>query len=378
MSVIQLSRDEAASYLVGQAGLRAVVHPKGDAGIRALLLARRCIQLDPIDPLGTNPDLVAAARVDGISRGQVFSALLPGYAFEHFAKERCLLPAAAFPYYRDQSVETPWWRLSERLKRIAPEILEAVEAEVAHRGPSTASDLEDHGRVAPLDWHGWKSTSKTTSMALRVLWTQCRLVVHSRVSKNTKRYSAPDVSIGDHALGEPPADFASWALLERIEAAGLLSRADGPQWSMLYQARKTLPDQLLAEGLIEEVRVDGSPRTYLAPLGFRDRTFPADDGRMRILGPLDPLIWDRKLIGNAFGFEYIWEVYKPAEKRRWGWYVVPLLHRGALVGRLEGKVVDDTLVIANIWDEGQLDRHALGQTLRRHAEFLGVSDVAIS
>ncbi len=371
-----LSKDDARAYMVGQCGLRAVVHARGDAGIRQLLLARRCIQLDPIDTIGTNPDLVAAARVDGIQKGQVFSALLPGHAFEHFAKERCLLPAHAFPYYRDQSVETPWWRLSERLKRLSPEVLDAVEHEVERRGPITAAELEDRGRVDPLDWHGWKGTSKTTSMALRVLWTQCRLVVHSRI-KNNKRYSAPATSLGEHAASKPKSDFARWALLQRVEACGLLSRADGPQWSMLYQARKTLPDKLIAEGLLEEVRVEGSSRPYLAPTGFRDRQFPEDDGRMRILGPLDPLLWDRKLVRQAFGFEYIWEVYKPAEKRRWGWYVCPLLHRGRLIGRLEGRTEGETLTISRIWDEGALDRDALDLTLSRHAEFLGLRHVEI-
>jgi uncharacterized protein YcaQ len=66
--------------------------------VRALVARLRCIQLDPRDPLGTNADLVALARVDGIAKGDVYRHLLPGYAFEHFAKERCLLPASAFPW----------------------------------------------------------------------------------------------------------------------------------------------------------------------------------------------------------------------------------------------------------------------------------------
>jgi uncharacterized protein len=66
--------------------------------VRALVARLRCIQLDPRDPLGTNADLVALARVDGIAKGDVYRPLLPGYAFEHFAKERCLLPASAFPW----------------------------------------------------------------------------------------------------------------------------------------------------------------------------------------------------------------------------------------------------------------------------------------
>jgi len=101
-----------------------------------------------------------------------------------------------------------------------------------------------------------------------------------------------------------------------------------------------LPDQLVDEGVLEQIQIVGSRRTYLAPAGFLDRPRQRDDGRLRILGPLDPLLWDRKLVACIFGFEYIWEVYKPANLRRWGWYVCPLLHRGKLVGRLAGRVRD--------------------------------------
>src|SRR5690606_19331304 len=132
--------------------------------------------------------------------------------------------------------------------------------------------------------------------------------------------------------------------LERVESAGLLSTASGPQWSMLAEVRQSpLVDALVEEGALERVTVEGSRRDYLAPGGFADRTFPKDDGEMKILGPLDALMWDRKLVQNAFDFEYIWEVYKPADKRRWGYYVCPLLHEGELVGRFEGRVRDGEL-----------------------------------
>jgi uncharacterized protein YcaQ len=90
---------------------------------------------------------------------------------------------------------------------------------------------------------------------------------------------------------------------------------------------------------------------------------------MRILGPHDALLWDRKLVRQVFGFDYVWEVYKPAEDRKWGWYVCPLLHRGRLVGRLEGRVRDDTLVIERLYREtdARLDESALDACLERHA-----------
>ncbi|MEZ4468734.1 MAG: crosslink repair DNA glycosylase YcaQ family protein [bacterium] len=175
-----LTRAEAAAFLVGHAGLRACTLPPGEAGVRALLAERRCIQLDPLDRIGTNADLVVMARVDGVGRGDVFRHLYPGGAFEHFAKERCLLPATAFAAYRDQAVETPWWRSAERHRRVPPAVVEAVLAEVEARGPVTPADLTHRGSVEPIDWSGWKSTSRLATMALEILWTRCQVVTCGR------------------------------------------------------------------------------------------------------------------------------------------------------------------------------------------------------
>ncbi len=366
--MVELTVEEAREYLVGQCGLRAVVHLAGADGVRSLLRRRRCIQLDPLDRIGTNADLVAWARLDGVGKGDVYRHAMPGHGFEHFAKERCLLPASAFPAYRDQAAQTPWWRLSERMRRVPEGVMEAVLEQVAADGPMTAAALGDHGQVDPLDWHGWKSTSRAAKMALDVLWTRCQVVVCGRTASGAKLYDVPQRALPEAAQAAAPEDFFRWGTLERVEACGLLPDVTGPWWSMLKAARPRV-DGWVAEGLVERVTVQGSRRSYFAPLGFRDRVFPDDDGRMRILGPLDPLLWSRPLVQHLFGFEYLWEVYKPAAKRRWGYYVCPLLHRGQLVGRFEGRVHGGEVVVERLWKEDGIvfDDAAFQAALARHA-----------
>jgi uncharacterized protein YcaQ len=378
---IVLAPSEAAAFLVGHHGLRRVGH-RGAGGVRRLLAERRCVQLDPLDPLGTNADLVALARVDGIARGDVYRHLYPGHAFEHFAKERCLLPPTAFPFYRDRARETAWWRLAERRRRVPESRVAAVLDEVRARGPLYADELSDQGRVAPLDWNGWQGTSRAATMALEILWTEVRVVVCGRGPRGQRRYDVPERALPAVAAAPAGGDFDRWALLERVEAAGLLSRAGGAHWSMLDGARASaLPDRLIEEGALTEVVVAGAPRRYLAPADFRRRRFPKHDGRVRLLGPLDPLLWDRKLVAQAFGFDYVWEVYKPALKRRWGWYVCPLLRGDRLIGRVDAAVKGGALRVRKLWrepphaDDRADDADALDEALQRHAAACGAARV---
>lgn len=375
-----LSAAETRAYLLSHLGL-AKAEPKGDARtVRRILNARRAIQLDPLEPIAPNADLVLLARAPQAEIGALFDHAMPGHAFEHFAKERCLLPASAFPYYRDQAVETPWWRTSERMRRIPESLLADVLAEVEARGPLLASELADRGKVKPIDWAGWKGTSSAATMALEVLWTQCRVVVADRRG-GKKRYDVPSRAL-KAVHGEPITEpFGRWAIRERAHAAGLLTRNAGPQWSMLSAARNgTIVAELIEDETLVEVSVENSRARYLAPkVALEAKRAPLDD-RMRLLGPLDPLIWDRALVHAAFGFEYLWEVYKPEAQRRWGWYVCPLLHRGHFVGRIEAKRDDHrgerVLRVTRLWRETKdFDEDALDALLESLRVSLGVARV---
>jgi len=374
---VTLTAADARRKLVSHLGLNRVIG-RGARGTRAVLERLRCIQLDPLDPIGTNADLVVMARVDDVGRGDVWRHLFPRHAFEHFAKERCILPARAFPYYREQghAAQTSWWRHGEREARVPPALVDAVLAEIREHGPMTAREMTDHGSVTPIDWSGWMGTSKATSMALEILWTRCDVVVAGRTSSGAKIYDVPERFLARAERG--PLEFARWALLERVRAAGLLTRAGGAMWSMLAEVRNSpIVDGMIEQGELAEVMIEGSSRRYLAlPEMLRRRTVRYDD-RVRILGPLEPLLWDRNLVRDVFEFEYVWEVYKPEPQRKWGWYVCPLLHRDALIGRIDARVEGDTMVVSKLWLTEDADRDAVTAALERHAKACGAKRVKV-
>ena len=377
-----LSRTDVRRLLVAHLGL-ARTSGRGARGVRAVLERLRCIQLDPLDAIGTNADLVVMARVHDVARGDVWRHLFPRHAFEHFAKERCILPAASFPYYREQghAAQTPWWRHSEREERVPRKLIAAVLDEIRERGPVTARDITDHGAVVPIDWSGWKGTAKATSMAVEILWTSCDIVVAGRTDAGAKLYDVPERALGASvAKAEPAENFARWALRERARAAGLLTRAGGSMWSMLSGVRASpAVDESIARGDLVDVAVEGSSRRYLAVPAFLRARARYDD-RVRILGPLDPLLWDRDLVRHVFDFDYVWEVYKPAPQRKWGWYVCPLLYRDRLIGRVDARIERETLVVKKLWLERDEDadlKPAIRTALERHAAMCGAKRVRV-
>src|SRR5262249_5163232 len=101
--------------------------------------------------------------------------------------------------------------------------------------------------------------------------------------------------------------------------------------------------------------------------------------------PFDPLVWDRKLLGSLFDFDYVWELFIPPAKRRWGWYVLPILFGDRLVGRLEPRIdrEEDRVQVLDVWwEDGFAPRRAAGfvdamrDALDAYLRFGAVSRVA--
>jgi len=353
-----ISRAQARSFLVGHLGLRQPF----TGGIEALLHKRRCIQLDPLDRVGNSADLFVAARIDGTRRGDAYTALASGRSFEHLFKVRCLLPPRYLPHYRHELRRTGWFSYRSMCGDPAPAALADVLAEFRERGPLPARELTDRGMQGRNYDHPWARKTTVNMVCVDKLEAACELVVVARTSRG-KRYDLADRVFPEFAASQPDCSWAEFTVRERAEAAGLLPCNAGPWWALAKHVR-TNKDAALQ---CELVQLEGLKRRYLAPSGFLDRRFAEDDGRMRVLGPLDQLLWDRDLVRHLWDFDYVWEVYKPKAKRRWGYYVCPLLHHGELVGRFEAHRDGADIVVDNVWPERGFDKAAFDACIERLA-----------
>jgi uncharacterized protein YcaQ len=211
---------------------------------------------------------------------------------------------------------------------------------------------------------------------------------------------------------QPPREAFRHKLLSRYRAHGLLGETGNQEiwigsmpWNELgledgvpvkTPGRRVLQAELVASGAIVPVAVDGIKGFRYVPADDLERLDRAQrevaahwtpGGKapgVAFLAPLDPLVWDRDVLRTLFGFDYLWEVYVPAAKRRWGYYVLPILFGDRLVGRIEPRIErrDDALKIAGIWWEDGFDPlaepgfiAAFAEAIEAHRAFGGVSRV---
>ena len=341
------TKEEARWYHLYSLGLHGRSYPPGEEGIRQCFTDLDVLQLDPLPVLGRSHDLVIQARVDGTHPGQVLDLIhRERLGFEYWDKMLSLIPIHHFPWFRArmEAGGNRWEReREERLRREHPEALEDVYQAVEEHGPLSSMELRELG-IAQEARRGWKST-RVANVALIALWNRGRISVAYR--KNFRRYFDLTERVIPASLLDSPSpaleEFWEWFLLKRVRNAGLLPlRGDADAWPPPPGVRRSgLPERLVADEKLALVYVEGVKTPFLAPFDAEERLAEARrhdfDGRARFLSPLDPLLWGRRALRELWGFEYAWEVYKPPAKRRWGYYVLPVLYGDRFVARFDGK-----------------------------------------
>ena len=378
--MITLTNKQARRFLLKKHGLLGAHRFTGKRGVPEFIRQAGCIQFDPVDVCGKNPELVLQSRVKGFTKRMLYDLLYKDRAlFDYFDKQLSILPIEDWPYF---GRARQWHREYGYNRAETGAVAGQVKQAIRERGPLSSADLE---LTEKIHWP-WGKT-KLSRAALESLYFQGDLVVHHKKG-TVKTYDLAEHHIPKELLTAPeplPDGFAhlKWRVLRRVGAAGLLW--DKPSDALLGVGglkageRAKIFSSLLDEGKILPVTAEGVNVPLYVLSSDRELLDTVDKparARCELLAPLDNLLWDRKLIKALFGFGYTWEIYTPEEKRRYGHYVLPLLYGDRFAGRVEA--VNDrkgkTLLIKNIWYEDsfrQTDkfRMALDGCFERFARF---------
>ena len=401
---LSLSRAAARRFLVARHGLappRAL--PAQPESVLRVVERLGVLQFDPLEvPGARNHDLVLHARIDGYRR-EWCDLWLYGpdrRLFEIYNKSLNIVPIEELPHYRltwarnaERYTDRPDVAASHGSDRILSAhvaVADDITATLAAKGPLSTAAFAHHDQA--IDW--WWAPTRAARAVLEALFVSGRVGI-SRRAGNRRYYDLIERLVPADLLArtESEEDAQRHRLLSRFRAVGLASPS--AQAEIVYgtgdaDERNRRTAELVSSGQLLEVGVEGlkGARYVIAdelPL-LDTAAVDADRGEPAIafIAPLDPLMWDRRLVRQLFDFEYVWEVYVPQAKRRWGYYVLPILFGDRLVGRLEPRLDRATRalrILGTWWEEGFNPRRAEGlvpavrAALLAYADFVGALSV---
>ena len=342
----------------------------------------RLLQIDSVNVLARAHYLPVFARIGPYRRSAPDRWIYEGrHMFEYWCHEQSYAPAGFHPMMRSrmERMRDHRWKRVQDLLEHDPGYVMAVLDEVRERGPIPARNLSDPGEKTGPWWGYGKG-----KVALAWLFATGQVAVARRV--NFERwYDRPERVLPPEVLAEPDPDPEEANRARIREAAGALGIGTVPDLADYFRMKITptarAVRQLVAAGELREVTTEGWGRpAYISPSSVLPRTRRGT----ALLCPFDPLVWDRDRTERMFGFRYRIEIYTPRAKRVYGYYVLPFLMNGHLVGRVDAKADrhEGVLRIPAAHAEPGVDMAAAGRALagelRSMATWLGLGDIEVA
>lgn len=415
MSGITVSPEQARCFLIRRQGFVANGSPcSGPDGVAQALRQLEAVQIDPLCIFERNHHQVLYNRVQGY-RPQWLDQLLYHQrgAFEYYCNALCILPMDDYPYFRS-SMRRQEQAVAAGVDAEMQQAIQQVLGRVREQGESSSKDFESGRKI-----YGWWESSadknprtptekqisdagvmvlnqsskgprtKIEKQALDYLHLAGQVLISGR-SGNQRSYDLPERIVPPGLLAQDLGEARSQRLLmlKYLRAYGL-SHLGQPGFRFGWYKgpkveKKRLLLDLVEQGLVSEVKIAGLKRIYYCPTELLTDLIGAQSlphtEAVTILAPLDNLLWDRDRLDDLWAFNYRWEVYTPVAKRRYGHYVVPILHGDQLVGRIEMRADRrrDELRVDNLWLEpGATDSlPAIQRAVELEAAYLGLGEIS--
>ena len=365
--MLNVSQKQAGQFILLKQGLLGEYRFSGKDGAYRYVRQAGCIQFDPVDVCGRNAELTLQSRVKGFTRQMLDDLLYRDRLLVDYSdKELSIWPSEDWPYF------SPYRERSRELGRSFPGIPELGEEALRYireNGPVSSDSLPIGGKIfwhSSMHWSGhWHSESPAARSVLEQLYTDGVLLIHHK-SGARKYYDLAEKYLPADLLSAPDpcpdeSAYLAWRVRRRIGAVGLLWNRRSDAWlgiRMTPEQREQTFARLEKDDAVLPLQVEN----LRFPLYLLKEDLPllesVSEGqeykaRLEFLAPLDPMLWDRQLIEALFGFRYSWEIYTPVSKRKYGYYVLPVLYGDRLIGRIEPKAdrKSKTLTVLNFWPE---------------------------
>lgn len=388
----KLSLNEARSFLITYQGLNHDGSSRDGNSVLDYFKKVGCIQFDPLNIVGRNADLVLQSRIKNYN-----SSILNYLLYE----KRCLIDGwdkmmaiylqTDWPYFkrvRKECGNDLQNVLAHRNASQALEYLEQVKNIVIESGPLQSNKI-DIGSNNPGSW----GHRKLSSAALDYLYTIGELGIYKKVNTQKVYDVIENILPPDILNQEDPFEsdemFYEWYVKRRIGSIGMLWSRSGSAWLGHFISNSKIRNNsikaLLEKDEIKELYVGDIKYPFYIKkedLDLLNEIPDTDKNEMKFIAPLDNLLWDRTMIKNIFGFDYSWEVYLPVNKRKYGYYVLPVLYNNRFVARFEPEMYrgEKELHIKKWWWEEDVIvteelKSALKQTFDQFCSYLGAENV---
>lgn len=340
MSTTKLTLTDAQRIAVAAQALDRRPATASKAHVLAMIRRLGCLQIDTIHVVARSPYFVLWSRLGEYDPAWLDELLYPErQVFEYWAHAASIVPIEYWPLFRSRMLEHARGERSSWLQWRAgnAEVVAYVLEQIRERGPLGAADFEAPTGHKSGGWWDWKPAK----VALDYLWTSGDLMIERRVNFH-RRYDLRERLMSDWDDAQLPSEDERRRRLAEIalRAMGIATLRELADYFRQKQAGLAqVLEALVAEGLVERVQV----ADWAAPVYVHRDSWQAFTGGLpapehtTLLTPFDSLIWHRDRTRALWGFEYILECYVPEPKRRYGYFVLAILRRGDLVGRLDAK-----------------------------------------
>ncbi|GGD78196.1 winged helix-turn-helix domain-containing protein [Paenibacillus nasutitermitis] len=311
-----------------------------------------CIQIDPVSAVGPNQHLALAARIAGYEQGLLSDLLRENEVFEYFANAACIIPMHHYPIFepvRQHHRE----RTADHLVKIQS-VVEQVLQKLESEGPLLAKSFESDERVHGY-WDNTNAKTKATSHALNLLMDAAQIRIVGRTGNqrlfDVTRRSIP-VELQQEAEQMDTSEALDQMMRKYFRAYRVFEPGDARLgWQRLSaKGRRDTIDRHVESGEVVPVLVEGLKQPYYILSSDRERLLAHQEEAdiledqenenepVSFLPPLDNLLWSRKRLEDLFDFVYRWEIYTPIDKRKYGYYAMPILVGDRLIGRMDPRL----------------------------------------